>query len=231
ISLLGPTIKFRVALKYLPHKCERTLLVPRHINMRQFHFVIQAALGWTNSHLFEFRPEKLRASLSVGIENDYDYVYVKTTEAYTVQLMETFLVERVGKPFWYEYDFGDSWLHRITFLKTTQKDIDLYTGLPLCVKATAKCPPEDCGGIWGYEDFLEAIKDKKHPEHREYKVWIGMDPRESYDEMEVSLEDINMMLMQLATSKFWGSKAYDQNIMFDEFDETWPDYGNIWRIY
>lgn len=99
ISLLNPPIKFRVALQYLPHKCERTLLVPRHINMRQFQIVIQAALGWTNSHLFEFRPENLRASLSVGIENEYDYVYVKTTEAYAVQLMETFLVDRVGRPF------------------------------------------------------------------------------------------------------------------------------------
>lgn len=201
-------IKLRVALKGLPHKCERVLLVPEDITMRQLHFVIQEAMGWTNSHLFEFRPEKFKASLAVGMENDYDYVFVKTTDANKVGLKEAFLHDRVGRPFWYEYDFGDGWMHRVTFLKATSRDKEAFVGFPLCLKAIAKCPPEDCGGRWGYADFLEAIKDKKHPEYKESREWIGLKPGVEYDENEVSLENINRLLLDLAISKFWKSKVY-----------------------
>ena len=201
-------IKIRVALKELPHKCERVLLVPEDITMRQLHFVIQEAMSWTNSHLFEFLPEKFKASLAVGIENDYDYIFVKTTDANKGRLKEAFLQDRVGRPFWYEYDFGDGWMHRITFLKVTSRDKEVFVGFPLCLKAVAKCPPEDCGGRWGYADFLEAIKDKKHPEYKENREWIGLEPGEEYDETEVSLENINKLLLDLAISKFWKSQLY-----------------------
>ncbi len=201
-------IKLRVALKELPHKCERVLLVPEDITMRQLHFVIQEAMGWTNSHLFEFRPEKFKASLAVGIENDYDYVFVKTTDANKIGLKEVFLHDRVGRPFWYEYDFGDGWMHQVTFLVATSRDKERFVGFPRCLKAIGQCPPEDCGGRWGYADFLEAIKDKKHPEYKENREWIGLKPGEEYDENEVSLENINRLLLDLAISKLWKSNVY-----------------------
>ena len=68
--------------------------------------------------------------------------------------------------FVYEYDFGDSWQHKITLEKVLPFNTE--TQLPLCIKAKGACPPEDVGGIWGYYAFLEALSDPDHPEHDEY---------------------------------------------------------------
>ena len=71
----------------------------------------------------------------------------------------------------YEYDFGDSWHHKIVLEKILPHDPNI--SLPRCTAGKRACPPEDCGGVWGYESFLEAIGDPKHPEHEEMLDWVG----------------------------------------------------------
>lgn len=202
-------IKLKIALQELPHKCERTLLVPRNINMKQLHLIIQEAIGWGNAHLYEFRDAKRQAIICVGVPDDFDMDFddVKTQNAQRVSLEKTFVIENEAKPFWYNYDFGDDWLHRISFLKTTQKDLNTFDGTPVCIKAVGKCPPEDVGGAWGYEGFLETIKDESHPEHKEMKEWYGIDDVEDYDETAVELKEINILLEQYFKSKEWKSKS------------------------
>jgi hypothetical protein len=79
------------------------------------------------------------------------------------------------------YDFGGDWWHKITFQKPTKKDRDIFKGLPVCVEAFGTCPPENVGGPWGYSDFLTIIFNKKHPDHRELREWIGLSAREKYE--------------------------------------------------
>ncbi|MFN2260820.1 MAG: plasmid pRiA4b ORF-3 family protein [Psychroflexus sp.] len=193
---MNTPIKLKIALQELPHKCERTLLVSRNINMEQLHYIIQVAFGWENAHLFEFRNAKRQASIRVGIPDDFDMDFggVKTLKAHRVKLEKTFVIENEAKPLWYNYDFGDDWLHRISFLKTTKKDLEIFEGKPICTKAIGKCPPEDVGGPWGYVDFLETLKDEDHPEHEELKEWYGIEGDEDYDEIKVNLQDINKLL-------------------------------------
>lgn len=64
--------------------------------------------------------------------------------------------------------------------------------LPSCIKAKGACPPEDSGGIWGYYDFLEALKDSKHPEHEMYKEWIDGD----FDPAAVDINEVNELLLE-----------------------------------
>lgn len=203
-------LKLKIALQDLPHKCERTLLVPENSTMLQLHFIIQESFGWLNAHLFEFSDAKLRATMRVGTSDDFDdFGGPDKLKAHKVFLKNSFLLENGANPFFYNYDFGDDWWHKISFLKVTQKDIDGFTGMPFCIKAEGKCPPEDIGGSWGYANFLEVIQNKKHPEHNEHRKWYGLGSSEVYNEHEVSIEEINQHLIDFFNSENWKSNNYE----------------------
>ncbi len=87
------------------------------------------------------------------------------------------LIPAAGKTFEYLYDFGDGWRHEIKVEKIGPPREDRE--YPRCVAGKQACPPEDVGGIGGYEDFLAARRTPRHPEHRVYLEWIGgkFDPR------------------------------------------------------
>ncbi|MGM1057567.1 MAG: plasmid pRiA4b ORF-3 family protein [Bacteroidota bacterium] len=208
---MNSPLKLKIELKNLPHKCTRTVLVPENINMRQLHFIIQDAVGWHNSHLFEFTDAKVRRTISIGMPDEFEMEWIgpPKKDAHKVNLKNIFLKKNGGKAFWYWYDFGDDWWHRISFLKFTQKDRARFDGFPVCVKAEGKCPPEDVGGPWGYAEFLEIIKDKKHLEYKESRIWCGMEKGETYNENEVNLPKINYMLNEFYDSEEWKSKSYD----------------------
>ena len=88
----------------------------------------------------------------------------------------------------YTYDFGDNWEHKIPLEKILPRDKNIE--YPACIAGKRACPPEDCGGIWGYEEFLEAINNPDHEEHEEMLEWVGgeFDP-EHFDVSEVSFDD------------------------------------------
>ena len=90
--------------------------------------------------------------------------------------------------FVYEYDFGDSWTHQIVVEKIVPREKGKR--YPVCIAGAMACPPEDCGGIWGYENFLEAIKDPKHEEHESMLEWIGG----PFDAEAFNLDNINGLL-------------------------------------
>jgi hypothetical protein len=92
--------------------------------------------------------------------------------------------------FTYEYDFGDGWQHEVALEKTLEPEPKVK--YPKCVEGARACPPEDCGGIWGYADFLEAIADPKHENHREVKEWVGG----KFDPEKFSVEVVNKGLRQ-----------------------------------
>ena len=76
---------------------------------------------------------------------------------------------RVKQRFRYDYDFGDSWSHDIVVEAVTPPESG--TLYPICLGGKRACPPEDCGGIWGYQHFLEALADRKHPNHAMMRDW------------------------------------------------------------
>ena len=93
--------------------------------------------------------------------------------------------------FFYLYDFGDSWEHEILVEKVLEADLEI--DYPICIKAKRACPPEDCGGTWGYRDFLEAIQDPEHPEHEEMLAWVGG----SFDPDDAELNEANAQLQRI----------------------------------
>lgn len=162
-------------------KIWRRLIIPSNMLLSDLHKVIQTAMGWTNSHLHMFI--KGRVMLEPPVEEDFGGFSGIDYTGYTVDR----LLEEENDKIQYEYDFGDSWNHTITL----EKVIKNYVGaLPVCTAGAMKCPPEDVGGMWGFEEFKKIMKNPSRPEHEEYKEWFG----EEYDPKYFDLDEINEIL-------------------------------------
>ncbi|MEO0565637.1 MAG: plasmid pRiA4b ORF-3 family protein, partial [Chloroflexota bacterium] len=101
------------------------------------------------------------------------------------------LIDSEGEKFNYAYDFGDDWQHIVLVEKILTPDPDQKT--PICIKGKRACPPEDVGGVWGYDTFIEAIKDSNHPDHEDYIDWIDGD----FDPEAFDVGEVNQRLRHL----------------------------------
>jgi hypothetical protein len=147
----------------------RRLLLPEGLNFAQLHEVIQAAFGWTDSHLHQF----IVGGLVVGApEFDEDgFNSHQTFNASEVFLRDLVLRDLGEATILYEYDFGDCWRHWITFDRQLPEAAgETY---PLLVDGRRRAPPEDVGGPHGYARFLEAWRDPEHEDHRAMRRWAG----------------------------------------------------------
>lgn len=95
----------------------------------------------------------------------------------------------------YEYDFGDGWQHMLEVQKIVESETG--TTYPVCLAGKGACPPEDCGGVWGYYDMLDAVKNPNHQMYKQYSEWLG----EGYDPEAFDLEDVNNALAEWRKGK------------------------------
>lgn len=135
----------------------------------KLHEHIQTAMGWTNSHLHQFEIDGERFGDPELLDDGFeDFECVDST----VTMLSDILPESGERfVFRYEYDFGDGWEHEVLFEGCPSAE--KRKTFPLCLEGQRACPPEDCGGVWGYADFLEAITDPKHEEHESFLEWCG----------------------------------------------------------
>jgi hypothetical protein len=155
-----PIVRLKMVLKNVTPKVERWLVVPQKIRLDRLHAVIQAAMGWTDSHLWEFRTK----DCEWGIPYDEDPLLGPALDARKATL-RNILEETGAKTIHYVYDFGDNWEHAIKLDRFGSLD-PMIAG-PFLVHATGACPPEDCGGPWRYMELLEALKDPNHDDYGE----------------------------------------------------------------
>lgn len=160
----------------------RRLLVPADLTLARLHDVLQIAMGWQDCHLHEFAIGRERFGIP-----DAEMEDVRNER--TVRLSS--VLGRAGAKAAYTYDFGDGWEHDIVVEKVLAPEPG--HPYPACVAGKNCCPPEDCGGIGGYYDFLEAIGDPDHPEHEDLREWIGGD----FDPKAFSVEKVNGWLKHL----------------------------------
>lgn len=172
---------------------KRSVIIPKSAHLGWIHAVIQVAMGWTNSHLHQFRlGDRLFSDPTFEMNEFEDDPPVTDENTVTVaQVAEGKIPVLV-----YEYDFGDSWNHLLTFSPLSEGQTGVEDRA-ICVGGSRACPPEDCGGIPGYEDLLEALGNKKHPEHRAMKQWLGR----PYDPQAFSVDKVNRCLAKLPWPK------------------------------
>lgn len=167
----------------------RRITVPSYYTFMHLHFVLQAAMGWENSHLYQFSEKGFRSETVITkIYEDFDPGDQQQIEAKDTPLSQIFKKE--GDKFIYIYDFGDSWEHNLTL----EKIIPKVSKIPELLDGKGACPPEDCGGVGGYENMLEALADKNDPENQEYRDWLGLDDDEKWDPNEFDVTSTNHLL-------------------------------------
>ncbi|HXP83933.1 MAG TPA: plasmid pRiA4b ORF-3 family protein [Bryobacteraceae bacterium] len=162
----------------------RRLLVPGKFTLEQLHDVLQAAMGWQDCHLHEFRVGRDR--FGVPDPNDRLMGLPACIHERKVRLSDVLL--KPGAQGEYTYDFGDSWEHVLSVEKILLPEAGL--SYPLCTDGKLHGPPEDCGGLPGFYNFLEAIQDPDHDEHGELLEWIGG----SFDPESFSAGAVNQRL-------------------------------------
>ena len=147
----------------------RRLQVPGNANLGWLHAVLQVAMGWTNSHLHQFRAgELLYSDLRHNAPEFEGEPKILDEHKATLQQVAPQRKDHLG----YEYDSGDSWEHRITVEKILPPD-PTAAMRARCPDGARACPPEDCGGIWGYHNLLKIIQNPKHAEHASMMEWLG----------------------------------------------------------
>ena len=169
----------------------RRIEVPFNIRLDRLHLAIQAAMGWTNTHLYEIRARDVGWGIPDREWGD------GPLDARKARLGDVF--EDVGtKTLRYLYDFGDGWDHTIK----VERLIDPEPGAlyPRLIEASGRYPPEDVGGPWGYAELLDAIHDPKHERHAELKEWIADD----FDPNVVDAKGLAQEVAELA--KRWSRK-------------------------
>lgn len=180
-----PQVAFqlRVELEDVTPAVWRRILVPGSVRLDRLADMLIAAMGWSNSHLHCFEIGDTR----YGMQFD-DYPEGEQDEASVTVLQ----VLRDTTFFSFEYDFGDGWTHLVNVEARLTSPVGLKAAV--CLEGENACPPDDCGGPWGYEHVLEALADPLHDEHDDYVRWIGAP---SLDRTAFDLVTVNAMLQKV----------------------------------
>jgi hypothetical protein len=171
-------LKIHLEPNYIKPPIWRRILVKSDFTFMDLHKIIQVSMGWANAHLWDFDFN----GISLGIPSEDDD-WRDIVNANEIKLDKLFKKEK--DTILYTYDYGDGWDHKITLEKILTEDDK--THYPICIKGKRACPPEDCGGSWGYENLLGIIADKKNEEYNEMIEWLGG----GFNPEEFDIEDVN----------------------------------------
>ena len=181
---LRKVYQIKITLRGIRPPIWRRLEVFSDTTLEKLHLIFQLAMGWANYHLHQFT---IKGEEYGQPDPDYDFELEdeRKVKLYQVVSMEKF-------KFSYEYDFGDSWEHTVLVEKILP--VEKGKRYPNCSKGKRACPPEDVGGVWGYTDFLETIKDVHHSEHEDMLEWVGGE----FDPEEFDMKYVNERLKKIS---------------------------------
>jgi len=159
----------------------------RDCSLARLHDIIQVAMGWEDYHLHRFQIGQRQYGIPAPMDRDMGITVIDERK---VKLSEVIVGAGKRVKFTYEYDFGDGWQHAIELEGTGPAERGAK--YPRCTAGERACPPEDVGGVWGYEEFLDAISDPEHERHEELIEWCG-----DFNPEEFSLTEINRELRKI----------------------------------
>jgi len=180
--------QFKVTLKGIKPAVWRRFQVPDFYTFWDLHVAIQDVFGWLDYHLHEFelmKPETLVIT-TIGIPSDEELFDRKILPDWEQGISDWFSTK--NRSALYTYDFGDDWKHVVRLEKILPREEKRK--YPLCIDGKRACPPEDCGGVWGYRDLLKVLKNPEHEEYEDLMNWVGgkFDP-EFFDPQKVRFMD------------------------------------------
>jgi hypothetical protein len=175
----APVLQLRVDLRGSKPPIWRRLQVPGDIALRELHTLLQVAFGWHSMHMYAFDT----AYGQFGVPNPE--LGLRSDTKVTLEQVAA----GPGTKLTYTYDFGDDWEHVVTVEGTVPRaDASIY---PRCIGGRRKAPPEDCGGIWGYQELLAILDNPAHEEHEDRLEWLGIDRPDQHDPAHFDTDEVN----------------------------------------
>jgi len=176
--------QFRVDLKGVRPPVWRRIQVPESYTFWDLHVAIQDAMGWLDCHFHEFEvyDPSARHEVRIGIPDEGGLSGYKAISGRELMIADFFGADNNLAE--YTYDFGDDWVHAVVLEKVVPREKGVR--YPVCIAGKRACPPEDCGGLYGYEEFLEIIGDPHNEEHEEMLDWVGGE----FDPEDFNVEDV-----------------------------------------
>jgi len=192
-----PVYQFKISLDYIQPTIWRRIQLSDLSTFWDLHVAIQDTMGWFDCHLhsFSIKNPNTNKSEMIGIP-DSDFEDMMPTEAGWEKKIREYFSEQNSQCI-YEYDFGDGWEHIIQFEGIYEKvEGEKY---PICLGGENACPPEDVGGYHGYENFVNIMADKKHPEYEEMLEWYG----EEYNPRNANINQIKFSNARKRLNNLW----------------------------
>lgn len=178
-------LQFKISLNDSRPPIWRRVQIAYTSSFLDLHAVIQDAMGWEDCHLhsFSFEDKKTRERIIIGPPDEESFFEVLPEKQ---TLVKDWFSDQLPQCV-YNYDFGDDWHHKVLLEKTLPAEPGIK--YPRCIKGKRACPPEDSGGVWGYEYKLEILRNSKHQEHQMVSEWMGknFDP-EKFDVKDIVFE-------------------------------------------
>ena len=171
------TYQLKVTLRHATPPIWRRLVVSGDILLSELHHVLQISMGWFEGHLHDFRVQRDRYGDPKLLEEVID-----ESETSLCQV-----ARGKGSRFVYTYDFGDNWEHDVLVEKIDQESV---SAVPRCIGGRNACPPEDCGGVFGYLNLLESLTDPNSPNYDEARDWVD----EDFDPKRFDVATVNNLL-------------------------------------
>ncbi len=181
----------------------RKVKVNENLTFDDFHVVIQILFGWLNGHMYQFSPKgygstpNIRYNYKEDPEDWYEFSlpenfpFGEFYDAEKIKISDYF--HSLKQKMIYIYDFGDDWKHIVELVEITNETILM----PICLAGKGSDLVEDCGGIWGFYQMVEIVNNPKHPEHKSYMEWLGLEKGEKWDVNYFDLELTNEMLREV----------------------------------
>ena len=185
-------VRLKITLDDVKPTVLRRIEVPVSITLDTLHEIIQAIMPWDNTHMHAFYLRMIDGPRwAPPLPFDLDDGFGPPTRDSQQTRLADVLAEPSFKALRYNYDFGDDWRHTIKVER--RFSAELWDEYPRLIDVKRRCPPEDCGGPWGYADYLEAISDPAHKRHRELLRWRG-----AFDPDQVDRAAIEKALLRVA---------------------------------
>ncbi|MEI8230869.1 MAG: plasmid pRiA4b ORF-3 family protein [Candidatus Peregrinibacteria bacterium] len=188
--------QLKITLKQSAPPIWRRILISGDATFRDLHEAIQISMGWYDGHLHQFFTEKQHGLYMGGCITNTSIEDIEPFEE-AADEREVRLQDRLsakGSRCSYEYDFGDSWEHEILVEKIIKPEPGME--YPVCIGGRRQCPPEDCGGLGGYDRLLEILTNPRHKEHAEMLEWLGLENQEEFDPEALDIDEVNATLRE-----------------------------------
>ena len=193
--------RIKITLDHVRPPTWRRVEVPLTMHLKGIHYVIQAVMLFENYHLFDFHVEVDGQVRRYGIPDPDGFVEI--SDAKNIKLGT--LLHRGATNLTYCYDFGDNWEHHLAIEAIS--DADPSVEYPRFIDGKRRAPPEDVGGIPGFEHFLSAMSDKEHPENGRMTEWYGSD----FDSEDIEVETITTRMNKLANRRTRGKQGFEMS--------------------